>query len=190
MKEKWIPVPGYEGIYEVSDRGQVRSLDRTTAGPGGFPKRIKGTILAQSTHPNGYKRVNLYKGGKALTRGVHQIVMLGFVGPVPEGMEVCHNDGNPANNSLENLRYDTLSANQQEIVAHGRNEKANRTHCPRGHVLKLPNLVAHQWRNGHRSCLSCARARNTIRRKGWPKSEMKRIGDQYFEKLGVADWAV
>ena len=185
--ENWTPIPGYEGSYEVSDLGRVRSLDRVVKGPGGFPKRVKGTMLSPSTHPTGYKRVSLAKGGENITRGVHQLVMLAFVGARPEGMEVCHNDGNPANTRLENLRYDTLSANQREIVTHGRNEKANRTHCPRGHILAMPNLVPSQWKKGHRECLSCSRARNHIRQKGISKDALKVVGDLYFEALGGSE---
>lgn len=181
----WKPIPGYEGAYEASDDGQIRSVDRTVDGPGGFPKRVKGAVLAQSTHPNGYKRANLYKGGKGVTRGVHQLVMLAFVGPPPRGMEVCHNNGDKANNCLTNLRYDTKSANQIDRVKHGANEKANRTHCPRGHKLSVPNLVVGAYAKGGRQCLSCARARNHMHRKRLTYDQFVAMSHKYYEKLQV-----
>lgn len=77
--------------------------------------------------------------------------MLAFVGAEPDGMEVCHNDGDPMNNVLSNLRYDTHSSNMLDCVSHGRHLWAKKTHCQHGH-----KLVAH---GGRRYCPECERAR-------------------------------
>lgn len=184
--EVWRKIPGWENAYEVSSTGAVRSLARTVPGPGGHPRRIEGVELSPSTSPTGYKRVNLYGGGKQTTRGVHQLVMMAFVGSPPKGMEVCHNDGDKSNNRLENLRYDSKRANQLDRIAHGNNDKSNRTHCPRGHELTPPNLVAHELKKGHRACLSCARANNHKHKKGLTQEEFTDLSDKFYEALQVA----
>lgn len=89
---------------------------------------------------------------------VSQLVLKAFVGPRPRGMEGCHNDGNASNNYLSNLRWDTHHENMRDVERHGRNFYRNRTHCPRGHALALPNLVASRVKKGGRSCLACDRA--------------------------------
>ena len=179
----WKPVPGYEGSYEVSSTGLVRSCSRSVRGPGGHAKRIAGTVLSPSTSKTGYKRVTLYKDGRQKTFGVHQIVLAAFVGPAPAGTETCHNDGNPANNHLENLRYDTKRANQLDRIAHGNNDRSNRERCPRGHALKVPNLRVSEWKKGHRECLSCARARNRKRQLGLTEAEFVELSHEYYVKI-------
>jgi hypothetical protein len=69
----------------------------------------------------GHLFVGLYKVAKERpkTRSIHSLVLEAFVGPCPEGMECCHNDGNAKNNNLCNLRWDTYSNNQLDSVKHG-----------------------------------------------------------------------
>jgi hypothetical protein len=105
---KWKKVPGFDGDYEVSVQGQVRSHK------GLFPR-----VLKQSVDSTGYKKVNLYRGDGPETYYVHRLVLLVFVGPKPAGMEACHNNGKKTDNRLSNLRYDTHYANIQDAVEHG-----------------------------------------------------------------------
>ena len=72
------------------------------------------------------------------TKYIHRLVLEAFVGPCPEGMETCHNNGVRTDNRLENLRWDTSSANNDDIVKHGRHWLASRSHCPRGTRLSIP----------------------------------------------------
>jgi hypothetical protein len=116
MEEEWKAVPGYEGSYEALNIGGVRSLDRVD--PRG--NHIKGRVLAPSKLRNGYLAVSLYKNGVPHNHPIHELVLETFVGPRPEGMEVCHLDGNPYNNTVENLRWDTHAGNMQDMVSHGR----------------------------------------------------------------------
>lgn len=108
--ETWRPIPGFPD-YEVSDTGKVKSFKRGV---------LWGRKLKLSPDSWGYLRATLLINGRSYIKGVHQLVMLAFVGPCPEGMEICHNDGNPINNHLGNLRYDTHKANIQDAVRHGR----------------------------------------------------------------------
>lgn len=102
-------IPGYSP-YEISDEGQVyRRLGNGSLRP------VKAT-----PKDNGYCRVHL--NGDTLT--VHSLVMRTFVGPRPDGMEVCHNDGIRTNNKLTNLRYDTRGNNHRDKLRHGTHNTA------------------------------------------------------------------
>lgn len=160
--ETWKPIPGYEGYYEVSDHGRVRSLDRVVnAGPRAKRRKATGRILSPGVDTCGYEKVQLSVDGRAKLRSVHHLVLEAFVGPRPHGWDGCHNDGNSRNNHRGNLRWDTRSENHRDAVRHGtyRNGGTDKTHCPRGHSLTQPNLVAATLRRGGRACRACARAR-------------------------------
>src|SRR5690554_3813634 len=87
--EVWRDVAGYQGKYQVSSLGRVRSF-----------ARARPRILSQATHVRGYKKVNLYQAGTRITYLVHVLVLEGFTGPRPESHEVNHKDGNTRNNQL------------------------------------------------------------------------------------------
>ena len=103
----WITIPGYPD-YDVSDEGQVRSRRCT-----------KSRILKHYYHRQGYPTVSLMREGKRRCKLVHHLVLLAFVGPRPDGMEIRHIDGDVTNNSLSNLAYGTRSENQSDRVLHG-----------------------------------------------------------------------
>lgn len=109
IEEIFKPIPGFPD-YEVSNMGVVRSLKRGKV-------RIVSFFLLSAKKP--YLTVNLYSNGKEHVRLVHRLVMLAFVGPCPEGMQVCHYDCNRANNCLTNLRYDTPFGNAQDSIRMG-----------------------------------------------------------------------
>jgi hypothetical protein len=123
MEEFWKPVISYEGLYEVSNLGRVRTVERTLTRKNGALFTVRARVLKTWSMSNGnHQFVGLYTsspGGRSQTTAVHRIVLEAFVGPCPEGMECCHNDGNPRNNNVTNLRWDTRSANQMDSVRHG-----------------------------------------------------------------------
>lgn len=162
--EHWRPVVGYEGLYEVSDRGSVRSLKRTIIRSDGRPRTCPGVVLKPAVRPDGHIQVNLSRGGEYRTRRVHQLVMEAFAGPRPDGMEVCHNDGDPTNNHLFNLRYDTQSENARDVVRHGRNQNANKTHCPQEHPYDEQNTYVWHRRRSCRICSAAALQRHKERK--------------------------
>jgi hypothetical protein len=142
--EEWRPIPGFDG-YEVSNLGRVVSY-----------RRRRPVLLNPRTRESGHLAVGLRVNPSDFnpkTRLVHQLVMEAFVGPCPEGLEVCHNNGNPADNVLSNLRYDTHSANAQDSVRHGTHHYASRTHCKRGHEYTDANTARRS--NGARRCRAC-----------------------------------
>lgn len=185
--EEWRAIPGYEGVYEVSESGRVRSLDRLVECKNGRQRWTKGRELKTGRHPFGYRKVELNKGGVSAFPNVHTLVLLAFVGPCPGGMECCHNDGNPENNHVSNLRWGTRSENRRDAVRHGTQAEIARTHCPRGHLLAEPNLVRAQVKVGKRNCKACGRARSCIRSKGYSADRLKEIADSYYEKIMQED---
>lgn len=156
MDETWLPVVGYEGLYEVSDHGQVRSLDRW-ASNGKVDILYRGRMIAQSGSP--YLAVRIYKQDGGQTKRIHALVAEAFLGPRPKGLEVCHNNGDKLDNRLANLRYDTKSANMRDSVQHGTNLWANRTHCPQGHEYTPENTHGKGIKGNGRRCVECIRER-------------------------------
>ena len=125
--EVWKAVVGYEGFYEVSNQGRVRSLDREVAHWRGGTRWMKGRVRALvKMQARGYLGVHLSREGYSKMHAVHKLVAEAFLGPCPEGMEVAHNDGDPRNPRLENLRYATRSDNNRDKVKHGTHQKGIR----------------------------------------------------------------
>jgi hypothetical protein len=118
MEEIWKDVPNYEGMYQVSNLGRVRSLPRKILRKNGVPQTLQGHVLRpQVCNSSGHLFVQLGHGNKNL---VHILVARAFIGENPGGLDVCHNDSNPKNNRVENLRYDTRSNNNIDAVKAGR----------------------------------------------------------------------
>lgn len=181
-QEQWKPVPGYEGYYEVSDHGHVRSLPRVV-NQGTRTMKLPGGPMKPTAHPTGHLWINLRRDGASHKGYIHRMVAGAFLGECPEGQEVRHLDGNAANNHVSNLRYGTRSENMHDKVAHGTHFQAAKTHCPAGHRLIWPNLTPARWlERGHRNCRACSSARGHIISRNLPMSEFQRISDQYEEK--------
>lgn len=159
--ERWRPVLGFEGIYEVSDRGRVKRIVPVLNGPAGYILRP-----GPSSHPGGYVLVGLRRDGKPTTHTVHKLVLQAFVGPRPPGMECRHMDGNPTNNALSNLRWGTRKENMRDQLRHGTQYLAKRTHCDNGHEFTPENTIIRtdtprSWRA--RRCRTCLKQNNRRR---------------------------
>lgn len=115
--EQWKPVVGFEGYYEVSNLGCVNSLPRTITECNGKKRKKTGKRLTPWLHKSGHLYVSLHKGERS-KKQVHRLVMESFIGPCPIGQEVCHNNGVPDDNRLENLRYATRSENMKDAIVH------------------------------------------------------------------------
>lgn len=112
----WKDIPGYEGIYQISRQGQLRSLARTAHG--GIRRRAMP--LAISYTDRDYAVVALNKKGRRRMYYVHQLVLRTFIGPRPRNQEACHNNGQRRDNRLCNLRWDTHTANCADRERHKR----------------------------------------------------------------------
>lgn len=115
MREVWKPVLGYEGYYEVSNLGRVRSVPRTRAVKnryGGTNLRTdKGCDVSLVDHGNGYLYVTLNKDGRKVNHFAHRLVALAFCDGYNEGLVVDHIDKNRRNNHCDNLEWVTQRVN-------------------------------------------------------------------------------
>lgn len=125
--ETWRPIPGWEDRYEVSDAGRVRSLDCIIVNQFQVPYRREGKVRALWTDPKGYRHATLYRANVGKRFSVHRLVMLAFRGECPEGHMVCHENGDPSDNRLANLRYGTNSSNQLDRAKHGTHARGTRS---------------------------------------------------------------
>lgn len=116
--EEWREVVGYNGFYEVSSLGRIRSWHSGNRHSGADQRAAEPRILNphRQAAGGGYVAVSMRQGGRQVTTYLHRLVAIAFHGAVPEGMETCHNDGNPANNAPSNLRYDTHANNLAERI--------------------------------------------------------------------------
>jgi hypothetical protein len=115
QKERWIPILGYEGIYEVSDQGRIRSLSRAVGNRSRsgnyFTYEMPGRVLRPCPGSHGYLMVYLCKCGRKKGVLLHRIVLEAFVGPCPDGCQAGHGAGGKLDNRLANLRWRTLHEN-------------------------------------------------------------------------------
>lgn len=107
--ELWRDVPGWEGQYEVSDRGRIKSHVSPT------PGLIRSTVAGTA----GYRRIQLKAGGRRQMHSVHILVDRAFRGEIPSGFEVNHEDGDKTNNCLSNLERMTHQENVQHSFRTG-----------------------------------------------------------------------
>lgn len=172
MKEIWKDVAGYEGRYQVSSLGRLR-------GPRG--------VTSGSVGSRGYVQVCLREVGSKYgqTKNIHVLVAEAFLGKRPEGMHVCHEDGDKLNNSLSNLRYDTPENNWNDFRKKpgSSNHSIARKQCPAGHVLQEPNLMKSQLSRGWRSCLACNRARSYARHRAGENIDILSLSNKYYERI-------
>lgn len=111
----WKPIRGYEGFYEVSDHGDVRSLDRIDS----LGRLRIGRVLKSSPDRDKYRLVSLSIGGAAEKKKVHRLVLSAFGRDGDIGEHCCHSDGDPSNNNIDNLRWASAKENFADGVKHG-----------------------------------------------------------------------
>lgn len=115
MKEIWKDVEGFEGSYQVSNKGRVRSLDRLT----NRGHRRRGIVLKPGVDGSGHHFVNLSLEGIIYMRKVHILVLEAFVGPRPVGKISRHGKKGANDNSVENLCWGTHRENQLDRFRDG-----------------------------------------------------------------------
>ena len=113
--EIWKSVPDFEGTYQVSSEGRIRSCERITR----HGHRRKARPMRIKTLKSGYREIGLHKDGCVKQFLVHRLVLSAFVGPCPFGMQSCHGNADRSDNRLENLRWGTPAENTMDKVRHG-----------------------------------------------------------------------
>lgn len=164
--ELWLPVVGYEGSYEVSNKGRVRRLairvPVSMRHPDGPTKVMPGRLLRAVTTPQGYLRVHLYRDGTSRRKGVHRLVCEAFRGSSENpGMVTRHLNGDPSDNRAENLAWGSAAENMADAIAHGTNFGRKKTHCRNGHPFTPVNTYVDK--RGHRECRTCHRINEKAR---------------------------
>ena len=122
MNEIWRDIPGYEGKYQVSNTGEVKSLNYNHTG------EIK--LLKQGIKKKGYRQVNLYKNGKVKHHLVHRLVAIAFIPNPNNYKEVNHKDEDPSNNNVKNLEWCTREYNNNYGT---RNKRTSESHKGKHH---------------------------------------------------------
>lgn len=158
--EIWRDIPRYEGLYQVSNFGRIKRLHRDKKYRCGLFR-----ILKQKIDQNGYCCIGLYKNKRRKDFLIHRLVLEVFIGKCPPKMELYHNDGNPGNNFIENLRYDTHSNNMLDKTKHGRatnpiwfmgnyGNKSPVSKLDEKQVIKIKELLGSTPKNKHNQSLT------------------------------------
>lgn len=126
--EQWKPVVGFEGLYEVSSHGRVRSLDKPVSGPNGRLSIRKGQIVKGCYSHGKYLQVNLYKDRKNNTQKIHRLVAIAFLSNPENYEQVNHKDFDRENNNLDNLEWCSARQNKDYSINAGRQLKGTDVH--------------------------------------------------------------
>lgn len=150
--EEWRPVVGYEGLYEVSSVGRVRSLDMKGVDRLGRKYSSPGIIRKLQNGAGGHKTVDLKVAGRRQTRQIHRLMAIAFL-PNPEELPfVRHLNDNSWDNRLENLAWGNMSDNLNDSVKNGKHYWAKRDTCSRNHEYTEES----SYHNGRqRVCRTC-----------------------------------
>ena len=151
MEEIWKDIEGYEGHYQVSNLGRVRSLDRiiicSSKFGKAFERKVKGRILSPGIDTKGYYFVNLKKGGITLEARNHRLVAAAFVDGCFDGAVVNHKDENKQNNVCSNLEWVTFADNlnygtarQRSTEGHGNSIPIELTDCNGNILAEYPSI--------------------------------------------------
>ena len=156
MEEIWKTIPDFPD-YSASTHGRIR---RDARGKSTQAGKILKPVAGEKTKEGEVKRwyVSLMRDGKKYNRAVHRLVLEAHIGPRPKRLECCHADGNPANNRLENIRWDTSRANSAEMVKHGmstRGSKSRSAKLTEGNVREIKRSLARF--SGIGACVKLAR---------------------------------
>jgi uncharacterized protein YerC len=131
QSETWLPIPGYENLYEVSNCGRVRKVGRFKL----------DFLMSLSKNRGGYLKVPLTKDHRSRTHRVHSLVLAAFDREKPPGCVCRHLDGNRLNNHISNLRWGTQAENVADSILHGTRNTERSMKLLRNDVLEVRRLL-------------------------------------------------
>jgi len=174
MTEEWKNVPDYEHV-EVSNCGNVRTIDRMIINKLGHEYLIKGKPLKSKPNPAGYLRVSLNKDGHGKREYVHRLVAQLFIGDCPENYQVNHKDGNKLNNHVDNLEYVTMSQNIKHAFQTGLTQNKGEDHYKSSLTAEQVLEIRQLYKSGEYSQRELAKVfgvsrgciKDIVNRKNW-----------------------
>ena len=176
---EWRDISGYEGLYQVSNTGEVRSLDRITTG--NRRRKIKGKPIKQSKTTTGYWKVELCKDGKARSKKVHRLVAGAFIDNPENKPNINHKDNNPLNNNVDNLEWCTQAENVVHAYMIGATKQSKK---PRVAFDDIVESVIAEYIPYNREHSICAIGRRIGINKGTLYTAIKRYKRRnYMEEL-------
>ncbi len=164
--EEWRPIKGYEGKYEVSNYGRVKSVSN-------IHHSQVGKIMKPWEGNKKYLYITLIKDRKKKTYAIHRLVLEAFVGERPEGKQCAHWDGNPHNNNVSNLRWATAKENCADRDRHGRTAKGEKQGSAVldekavKSIMKLKDSGMSKYEVGHLACVSYSTIERIWNGEGW-----------------------
>lgn len=187
----WKTIQGWPS-YQVSDQGQVRSVDREFKDSLGRGRSYKGRLLKQRLNDSGYLYVELNSPEKQKKVTVHILVAQEFIPKLSADLVVCHGPNGKLDNSVSNLRWDTQSNNIFDSVREKTHVSARKERCPLGAMLREPNLTRSDAARGQRGCLACSRTRNYVRHQkergnALTDLDRERIHEAYAKDIFLSD---
>lgn len=117
--EIWKPIPNFEGLYEVSNLGRVKRLDKYINCRNYKKRLLKEKIMKPIRHRDGYNYVRLYNNKKIKIVSVHRLVAETFISNLENKSQINHIDGNKTNNNVNNLEWVTPKENIQHAIKNG-----------------------------------------------------------------------
>lgn len=145
MEEIWKDIDGYEGLYQVSNLGRVRSLDRVVVYSNGRECLHKGKIINNHDNGHGYRYITLTNGGKRKNHYVHRIVAEAFIINEDCLPEVNHIDNDRSNNDITNLEWCSKKENMNHMIKQDRQIKGSDVHCSKLNeekVIEIRKLIS------------------------------------------------
>jgi hypothetical protein len=177
MIEVWKEALCWEGTYEVSNYGSVRSITRIVYSSNGKSMTFQGRALSACKTTGGYLQVVFSRDDKHFNKPVHRLVLETFASAPKANQVSCHNDGDKNNNRLDNLRWDTQSNNLKDRITHGTHDRGSKnpmSQLDEVQVLKIKSSLKFSRRGlgralakGYDVSTSLISAINVGKRWGW-----------------------
>lgn len=189
--ESWVDIPQWEGFYQISNKGRVKSLARRVYYRGGVKYYEKPeTMLTPGlvgAKRRLYPRVVLCDGPRQRHAMVHMLMAESFLADSYfPGAQACHWDDNQFNNTIENIRWGTRRENKLDQVRNGNHHQSNKSYCSRNHSLLLSeNLVPSGVKQNKRQCRACRNAISKAHRqkRAYDSEYVQFLSDEYYERI-------